>query len=126
MKSAPNKRRGLRRLECECGAAVYATWSQLERHGRPVCACGGSFLPDDVELAFALGLEEAPVLVEYRAALSSVMHGQAPAGRAMRNSGRELRDPSVIAAARVERSRRDRARSNRLGALAPVADSMPF
>lgn len=126
MKAAPNKRRGLRRLECDCGAAIYATFAQLERHGRPVCACGGEFLPDDVELAMALGLEDAPVVIEYQAAVSSISRGQSGPARSLRTNARKFTDPQQLAAERVERARRERARSNRLGALAPAADPMPF
>lgn len=116
-----NKRRGLRRVECEsCAAAVYLTFAQAELHGLPRCACGGAFTPDDVELAMALGLEDAPVVVEYRRKLSSVMHGQAWTG----NYG--VQAPDNAAHAYVERNRRERARSNRLGALKPAPEPMPF
>jgi hypothetical protein len=127
-----NKRRGLRRLECGCGASLYGTWAQLERHGRPTCACGGELMPDDLELAMALGAEDAPVVLEYQAALASVQHGQAGAGRSLRlqakraAAGRELESPETVAAARVEGSRRAQALSNRLGALAPAAEPLPF
>lgn len=115
-------RRGLHRLECAgCESYVYATVSSLERHGIPSCACGSEYMPDELELAGLLGVE-APVLDEYRRELSSVLHGQASHG--MR--GRVLRDPSMIAAQRVESRRRERARSNRLGALLPAPEPMPF
>lgn len=121
MQSKPNKRRGLRKLECECGASVYITWAQAEQHGLPVCGCGGRFMPEDLELAGALGVD-SPVMDEYHAALSSVMHGQA----SHIQRGRTVRQPEEIAAERVERSRKDRARAARLAALLPVAEPMPF
>lgn len=124
MQAERNKRRGLRKLECECGASVYITFAQAERYGLPLCGCGSRFMPDDLELAAALGVD-SPVLAEYRAELSSVMHGQS-SHLAKSGAGARLRQPESIAAERVERSRRERARSNRLGALLPAAEPMPF
>lgn len=126
-KAPQNKRRGLRRVECsECGAAIYLTWAQAEKHGLPSCGCGGSFVPDDVELAVALNLTGAPVVVEYEAELSSIARGQAGPGRSLRSGGRKFRDPSDIAFERVEKRRRESALANRLNALRPVAEPMPF
>jgi hypothetical protein len=116
------KRTGLHKLECSCGAYLYATVAMLERHDLPACCCGSRFLPDRVELAMLLGVDDCPAIVEYERELSSVMHGQTSHGI----RGRELRPAELIAAERVERSRRDRARSNRLAALLPAAEAMPF
>lgn len=115
-------RRGLHKLECAgCESYVYATVASLERHGIPSCACGAEYVPDRLELAGLLGVQ-APVLDEYRRELSSVLHGQASHGQ----RGRRLRPAEEVAAQRVESRRRDRARSNRLGALLPAAEPMPF
>lgn len=115
------KRSGLHRLECDCGSYVYATVAMLERAGLPQCACGERLLPDRVELAELLDVD-CPARDEYRAELSSVMHGQTSHGI----RGRKLRPAELIAADRVEKRRRDRARSNRLGALLPAPEPLPF
>ena len=117
------KRSGLHRLECErCPGYVYATVANLERHGLPACACGGRLVPDRVELAWLLNVTDCPAIAEYRAEVSSVMHGQAPHGQ----RGRELRPAELVASERVERRRVDRARSNRLAALMPEPEALPF
>ena len=122
-KATSFKRSGLHRLECRgCEAYTYSTVACLERHGLPACGCGERFLPGRVELAALLGLDDAPAMVEYQRELSRVMHGQASHGR----RGRVLRDPSSIAAERVEKRRREVARSNRLNALRPAVEPMPF
>lgn len=117
------KRSGLHRLECSgCGAYVYGTVANLERHGMPVCGCGGGFMPERLELAMLLGLEDAPVVVEYERELSSVIHGQASHVQ----RGRSVRVPEAVAAERVERDRRERGRAHVLAALRPVAEPIPF
>jgi hypothetical protein len=68
-------------------------------------------MPDRVELAMLLGVDDAPAVAEYRRELSSVLHGQASHGI----RGRQLRPAELVAAERVEHSRRERARTNRLG-----------
>jgi hypothetical protein len=116
------KRSGLHKLECECGGYVYATVAQLEQRGLPSCGCGERFVPERLELAELLGVEDAPAVAEYRAELSSVLRGQASHGI----RGRELRPAELVAFERVEQRRRERARSNRLTALLPVAEALPF
>lgn len=123
MSASSNPRRGLHRLECGCGGYVYATVSALERFGLPSCPCGERFEPERVDVAMILGLEDCAAVLEFRREASSVMHGQAP--RAIRYGG-AVRDPELVAAERVEKRRRERARSNRLGALRPAAEPMPF
>lgn len=118
----PFKRSGLHKLECDCGGYVYATVAQLERYGLPSCGCGERLLPERLELAALLGLEDAPAVAEYRRELSSVLHGQASHGR----RGRELRPAETIAAERVERRRSNAARERRISALAPAAEALPF
>jgi hypothetical protein len=57
-RSPRNLRRGLHKLECQCGQGTYASWAQLERFGAalPTCSlCGDRFEPDHLELAMALG-----------------------------------------------------------------------
>jgi hypothetical protein len=119
---SPFKRSGLHKLECDCGGYVYATVAQLEQRGLPSCGCGAAFLPERVELAELLGLENCPAVAEYRAELSSVLHGQASHGR----RGRELRSAESVAAERVERRRRDLARKRRVAALLPTPAVIPF
>jgi hypothetical protein len=132
-KTSPFKRTGLHRLECSsCTGYTYSTVSQLETVGMPSCACGEAFTPDRLELAMLLGLEDAPVALEYFAKVASVEHGQAGPGRSLKlesrrtAAGRQLSDPSTLAAAHVERNRAAAARKRRLGALAPAVEAMPF
>jgi len=120
------KRSGLHRLECEaCDGYAYATVACLERHGLPSCGCGAQLVPDRLELAMLLDVD-CPAREEYERELNSIAHGQAGPGRSARNMGRRLRDPSEIALERVEQRRRERALSNRLGALLPTPEPLPF
>lgn len=115
-------RRGVHRLECGCGATLYSTVPNLERHGIPACACGGTFAPESVELAEALGVRDCAAVAEYVAELRKVQHGQAPHGL----KGRALRPAESVAFERVERRRRELARERRLMALRPAPEPMPF
>jgi hypothetical protein len=120
MKRAKNLRRGLRPLTCDrCDARAYQTWTQAER-ARPLCSCGGEYLPDDLELAMHLGLEHAPVVREYARQLASVQHGQAWTG----NYGAQPAEQ--LAAARVAAERAAIAHRARLDALRPAAEPIPF
>lgn len=122
----------MRKLECEagegCGAIVYASRAQIRR-GLYGCACGGRLIPmdpDDAALVLEPGeLDAHPAVMEYRRALSSVMHGQASHGI----RGRQLRPAEAVALERVEQDRRAAARARRLAAIqpaAPAADPIPF
>ena len=122
-KSKPFTRQGLHRLECDCGAYVYATVAALEAHGLPVCACGETFQPGRVELAELLNVD-CPAVAEYRDALSSVLHGQAFASGNGRRGN--LRPAESVALERVERHRRELARARRVGAILPKAQPIPF
>lgn len=119
------KRSGLHKLECPCGAYVYATVAMLERHGLPACPCGERFQPEHAELAGLLGVD-CDALDEYRRELSSILHGQA----AHVQRGRAVQPAEHLAAQRVEARRRDRAYRNRLMALQCTAvaesDTIPF
>ena len=115
------KRSGLHKLECGCGAYVYATVAMLEQHGLPACPCGARFLPDRLELAMLLDVE-CDATAEYERELNRVSRGQASHGI----RGRELRPAELVASERVEQWRRDRARTNRLTALLPAAEPMAF
>lgn len=79
-------------------------------------------LEDAALILSADELEQHPAMVEYRAALNSIAHGQAPHGV----KGRQLQSAEVLAMERVERDRRARAKRNRLGAIQPAPDPMPF
>lgn len=120
MKARGFKRSGLHRFECGCGNYTYSAVAAVESHGRPVCPCGLVFQPGRIELAFLLGVEDAPIVDEFRREANSVCHGQAWTGdyshRAAENTVAE----------RLEQRRSDRARSNRLGALLPAVEPMPF
>ena len=85
-------------------------------------ACGETFVPERLELAMLLGLEDAPAVAEYRAELSSVMHGQARVGRG--NGQDYAAEP--VALERVERRRRELALKRRLAAIMPTPEPLPF
>jgi hypothetical protein len=117
------KRAGLHRLECQvCDGYMYATVAQLEAKGLPACWCGETLQPTELELAMLLEADDARPMVEYRRECNSVAKGQASHGQ----RGRVLRSPEMVAAERVESSRRTSARQRRLSALLPVAEPMAF
>lgn len=119
----PFKRAGLHRLNCPtCPAYVYATVAALERHGRPVCACGTVFVPSEVELADLLGVDCAAV-EEYRREVESIWKGQAAHGARL---GSRLQDPHTLAMSRIVARRRQEARTRRVAALKPAPEPMPF
>lgn len=87
--------------------------------------------PEDAALVLSPEqLEDHPAVQEYRAAVASVMHGQAGPARSLKATGRTFRSPDEIAAEKVERARRERARQTRLNALSSrtpaVSDPIPF
>jgi hypothetical protein len=87
-------RKGLHRLECECGAYFYATVACLEAHGLPSCAEGHTLSPVRRELAILLGVA-CPAITEFETA------------KALGMADRE-------AARWVEARRRERARERRM------------
>lgn len=90
-------RKGLHRLECECGAYVYAVVANLEEHGIPSCSCGERFVPARRELAGLLGVS-CPAITEHETAKALGMD-------------------DAQATRWVEQRRRDRAKARRLAAL---------
>lgn len=90
-------REGLHRLECECGAYVYATVAMLETHGLPSCPCSKPLTPARRELAMLLGVS-CPAITEFETA------------KALGLNNRE-------AAKWVEAQRRERARARRMAAI---------
>lgn len=98
MSPRPFSREGLHRLECECGAYVYATVAAVESHGLPRCAKGHEFTPARRELALLLGVR-CPAIVEFETAKALGMS-------------------DVEAGRWVEARRREQARARRLGAIA--------
>lgn len=126
MAERPFSRKGLHKLECpDCPCYGYFTVAALEdAGGLPQCfraGCGALLEPTELELAVLLGVD-SPAVTEYVAECESIAHGQASHG--MR--GRELRPVESIAAERVSKRRRERALSNRLRALRPAAEPLPF
>lgn len=116
-------RKGLHRLECQlCDGYVYATVAQLEARGLPVCWCGERLQPTELELAMILEAEDSRPMVEYRRECNSVAKGQQSHIR----RGRDVQSPEMLAAERVESSRRRSARQRQVMALMPVAEAMPF
>jgi hypothetical protein len=90
-------RKGLHRLECECGHYLYATVAAVENHGLPSCACGERFTPARRELAMLLNVSCAAI-TEFETA------------KALGMNDRE-------AARWVEQQRRTRARARRMAAI---------
>jgi hypothetical protein len=114
---------------------VYLTWAQAERHGMPVCAgCGAPFEPDDYELAATLCIRDAAAVVQYETELARIERGRMSGahkwGEELRRETARTREGRLsveqLAAERVERDRRDRARAARLNALQPVVQSDPI
>jgi hypothetical protein len=131
MSPRPFKRAGLHKLECGCGNYTYSAVAALERYGLPDCRCGQPFEPTELELAFMLGLDNADVVREYqRRTVGSEMAQARGVGSWQRTSERlaagTLRPMSVKTAEAMRAERRDRARSNRLQAIRPAAEPMPF
>jgi hypothetical protein len=133
--SAPKfKRGGLHKVECPgCGAFAYTTVPQLERHGLPVCRCGEDFVPDELEVAFLLGLEDAPVVEEWRRRTRNSELAQCRAvgweRAAERHAAGTLAPMDVKHADEMRQERRLMARKRRLAALRPVplaSDPIPF
>jgi hypothetical protein len=122
------KRAGLHKLECPmCPAYVYATVAGLEANGQPLCSCGETFQPTELDLAMILGASESRPMVNYMRECNSVAKGQAAHGRA----GRTLkRTPEEVAAERVEAERRSHAVYRQLAAILPVpvsaSEAIPF
>jgi hypothetical protein len=121
--AAKFKRSGLHRLECEsCDGYGYFTVAQLEAKGMPACWCGERLVPQRVELALMLGVEDAPIMAAYRAKVSSVAHGQA----SHYAKGRELESPEFRAVESISRDQRRAARARRIAAILPTPEPMPF
>lgn len=123
----------LRKLECEAGCGYIAYVSRRwMTEGLPACPCGSRLWPADMEDAAAVltpaELAEHPAVLEYYDTVRSVAHGQAPQWKSLRRTGREL-DLDGAVARKLEASRREAAKSRRLGALRrsdASSDPIPF
>jgi hypothetical protein len=91
--------------------------------GLPLCRCGDSFVPAEVELAELLGLEDCAAVDEYRRMVESIWHGQESHAHRL---DRTLREPHDLAMSRIVKRRRDDARKRRVSALLPTPEPMPF
>lgn len=117
------KRAGLHRLECPmCPGYAYGTVANLELVGLPVCSCGETLQPTELELALILDARESRPFVEYERECNRVAKGQAPHYA----RGRELRSPEEVAAERVEANRVAAAVFNQMAGLLGAPDPMPF
>jgi hypothetical protein len=133
MPAKPWKRAGLHKLAChDCGAYAYATVAQLERFGLVACpGCGDRMVPDELELALLLGLDDLPIVREFeRIAANKEASQRRSLGwneAAERHSAGTLASMEQAAADEMRRQRRETCRSNRLRALQPVAETaIPF
>ena len=129
--SARNPRRGLQRLECECGAIAYATWAQCESRPLPVCGqCAAPYVPTDPDLAALVCSPEAlaahPWVAEYERQTASVEHGQAGPARSLRSTGKVFRPAEEIAWERVRSAMREAAREAQLAPLRRPVEPLPF
>jgi hypothetical protein len=130
----PWKRGGLHKLAChDCKTYAYAAVAQIERHGLIACPaddCGREMVPDELELALHLGLNELPIVREYE----RVHAGKEASQRrslgwneaAARHSAGSLASMELAAIDDMRRERWEACRSNRLQALKPAATPMPF
>jgi hypothetical protein len=132
MTARPFKRAGLHKLVCrDCGGYVYAAVAQLERHGLPVCPeCGEAYDADELELALLLGLDDSPIVAAWRDLTARKELSQCRSvgweHAAERHASGTLNRMDTRAADEMRAERRERARSNRLQALRPAAEAMPF
>lgn len=123
----PFSRKGLHRLEClDCPGYAYGTVACLEAVGLPSCACGGRLVPERLELALMLGVEDAPIVAEYMARTARKESGQYPASRRPCQSSGALADMGARAAAEIVAEQRLQSRQRRLSALMPTPEVLPF
>lgn len=124
--AAKFKRTGLHRLTCTaCPTYGYFTVAMLEQAGLPRCwrdGCGETLMPDRIEVALLLGVDDAPVMAAYRAKVGSVAHGQA----SHYAKGRELESPEFRAIESISREQRKAARERRIAAILPTPEPLPF
>jgi hypothetical protein len=131
-KPRPFTRAGLHKVAChDCGHYTYEAVAQLERRGLLPCPdCGVRMVPDELELALLLGLEDLPIVREWqRIAANKEASQRRSLGwneAAARHSAGTLASMEQAAADEMRADRRARCRSNRLQALLPVAEPLPF
>lgn len=121
------KRSGLHRLECQdCPGYAYLTVACLETVGLPSCACGGRLVPERLELALMLGVQDAPIVAEYMARTARKERAQYPASRRPCQMSGALADMGARAAAEIVAEQRQQSRQRRLTALMPTPEVLPF
>jgi hypothetical protein len=134
---APFKRGGLHRLECpDCPCYGYFTVAMLEDAGLPGCfraGCGATMMPAELELAFLLGADNAPVVEEWRRRTANSELAQCRSlgweRAAERHAAGTLNRMDAKHADEMRQERRLMARERRLAALRPVplsSDPIPF
>jgi len=117
----------MRKASCEgCGYIAYISRRWIAQ-GLPTCPCGGRLIPEDPDDAALIlspdELAQHPAVIEYDRAIASVLQGQKGTTGVSRNAG----NPHELAAKKVERARRERARAAQLAAIAPKpATGLPF
>lgn len=121
------KRSGLHRLECvNCPGYVYATVAMLETHGLPSCPCGGRLVPERLELALLLGVQDAPIVADYRARTAAKERAQMPAAKRPCQASESLNDMGARAAAEIQLEQRLQSRQRRMAAILPTPEALPF
>lgn len=126
-KAGTFKRSGLHKLECrDCDGYVYATVAMLETHGLPSCACTGRLVPERLELALMLGVEDAPIVAEYKARTERKLRAQMPAAKRPGQSSGNLADMGLRAATEIQLEQRLQSRQRRIAAILPTPEALPF
>lgn len=121
------KRSGLHRLECEaCDGYGYHTVANLEKHGLPSCGCGSRMVPERLELALLLGVDDAPVVREWRWLTDRKERAQMPAAKRPCQVSENLASMAERAANEIIADQRKTSRRRRLAAILPTPEPLPF
>jgi hypothetical protein len=122
--AAKFKRSGLHRLECtECDGYGYFTVAYLEKAApvMPGCACGAAMMPERLELAILLGVDDGTMRDEIeRLALDKQRSQERSLGRRrleIKRAEGTLNDMAAKALDELRLTEREHARARRLAAL---------
>lgn len=120
------KRSGLHRLECmACTGYTYSTVANLETVGLPSCACGERMLPERLELAVLLGVDDGTMRDEIEGLTLDKQRSQERSlGKRMSRAAIEearragtVNDMAAKALDEIRTAEREKARARRLAAF---------